>query len=123
MKSRLEASEEDLPFWVPALIAVILFLVAAGCKPHGGQAGQMAPPAPTVVVAPVEQRKLVDWEEFTGRTVPVDFVEVRPRISGYIQEVKFKSGQTVKKGDVLFIIDPRWARADLERRQAEVAQA
>jgi RND family efflux transporter MFP subunit len=84
---------------------------------------QQAPPPPSVTIAPVEQRKVIDWDEFTGRTVPVDYVEVRPRVSGYIQEVRFKSGQLVKKGDVLFVIDPRWAKADLDRREAELAQA
>lgn len=80
-------------------------------------------PAPTVTVAPAEQKMLVDWEEFTGRTVPVEFVEVRPRVSGHIQELRFKSGQMIKKNDVLFVIDPRWAKSDVERREAELLQA
>jgi multidrug efflux system membrane fusion protein len=125
MKSTFERNVtegQDLPFWVAAIVAVILMLVAAGCKRHGPQ-GQQMPPPPTVTVAKVEQRPIVDWEEFTGRTAPIDFVEVRPRTSGYISEVRFKAGQMVKKGDVLFIIDPRWAKADLDRRQAELAQA
>jgi RND family efflux transporter MFP subunit len=124
MKSTFETNrteERDLPMWVAALVAVILMLVVAGCKRHGPQA-QMPPP-PSVIVAPVEQRNVVDWEEFTGRTAPIDFVEVRPRVSGHIQEVRFKAGQMVKKGDVLFVIDPRWAKADVDRRQAELAQA
>lgn len=125
MKSKLEGrgtEQRDLPFWIAAIVAVILIFVAGGCKRHGGQAQQMPPP-PAVTVAPVEQRKVVDWEEFTGRTVPVEFVEVRPRVSGHIQEVRFKAGQKVKKGDVLFVIDPRWAKADLDRRNAELVQA
>src|SRR5204863_2358031 len=111
----------DLPVWVAALVAVLLMLIVAGCKRHGPQA-QMPTPPP-VIVAPVEQRNVVDWEEFTGRTAPIDFVEIRPRISGHIQEVRFKAGQMVKKGDVLFVIDARWAKADVDRRQAELAQA
>lgn len=124
MKSTFEkrAGEgQDLPYWVAGLVAILLLVVAAGCKRQGGQA-QQAPP-PSVVVGPVEQRKIVDWEEFTGRTAPVDFVEVRPRVSGHIHEIRFKAGQMVKKGDVLFVIDPRWAKADLDRRQAELVQA
>jgi len=84
---------------------------------------QSQPPAPAVTVAPVEQREIVEWDEFTGRTMPVESVEVRPRISGYIQEVRFQSGQLVKKGDVLFVIDPRWHKADFDRRQADYEQA
>src|ERR1041385_8928388 len=125
MKSTFEtrgSEGRDLPFWVAAIVAVILLMIAAGCKRQDGQAQKMPPP-PTVTIAKVEQRKVDDWEEFTGRTVPVEFVEVRPRVSGHIQEVRFKAGQMVKKGDVLFVIDPRWARADLDRRQAEFAQA
>jgi RND family efflux transporter MFP subunit len=74
-------------------------------------------------VAPVEQKEIVEWSEFTGRTEPVDSVEVRPRTSGYIQEVRFQSGQLVKKGDVLFVIDPRWNQATYDQRQAEYEQA
>jgi RND family efflux transporter MFP subunit len=81
------------------------------------------PPAPSVTVAPVEQREIVEWSEFTGRTEPVDSVEVRPRVSGYIQEVRFQSGQLVKRGDVLFTIDPRWHQAEFDRRQAEAERA
>jgi multidrug efflux system membrane fusion protein len=78
---------------------------------------------PTVTVAPVEQKQIVEREEFTGRIEPVESVEIRPRVSGYIQEVKFQSGQLVKKGDLLFQIDPRWHQATFEQRQAEFEQA
>src|SRR6476660_6419377 len=67
-----------------------------------------APPPPAVTVASVEAKEIVEWDEFTGRIEPIESVEVRPRVSGYIREVKFKSGELVKKGDVLFLIDPRW---------------
>jgi len=91
-----------------------------GC---GRTAAAPAPALPPVTVAPVEARELVEWDEFTGRTEAVESVEVRPRVSGYIAEVKFQSGQLVKKGDVLFVIDPRWHQADFDRRKAEVEQA
>ncbi len=94
---------------------------AAGCGRSAAQ--QAPPPPPTVTVAPVEQKEIVEWEEFTGRTEPVDSVEVRPRVSGYLQEVKFQSGQLVKKGDVLFVIDPRWHQAAFDQRRAEFEQA
>jgi len=93
---------------------------ATGCNRGLAQA---KPAPPTVTVAPVEQREIVEWSEFTGRTEPVEMVEVRPRVSGHIQEVRFQSGQLVKKGEVLFVIDPRWHQAEFDRLQAEAARA
>ena len=95
-------------------------LLATGCRPASNAT---QPPPPAVTVAPVEQREIVEWGEFTGRSAAVDSVEVRPRVSGYIQEVRFQSGQLVRKGDVLFVIDPRWHQATFDQRQAEEAQA
>jgi RND family efflux transporter MFP subunit len=91
-----------------------------GCQRGGAQ---QAPPPPLVTVAPVAQKEIVEWSEFTGRVEPVESVEVRPRVSGYIQEVRFQSGQMVKKGDVLFVIDPRWNEAVFDQRRAEYERA
>src|SRR5712692_2784921 len=88
-----------------------------------GQSSAQQRPPPRVTVAPLEQREIVEWDEFTGRTEPVESVEVRPRVSGYIQEVRIQSGQLVKKGDVLFVIDPRWHQAEFDRLQAESERA
>ena len=103
-----------------ALALATLAAMLMGCGPAGAQQ-QSAPPPPQVTVAPVEQQEIVEWDEFTGRTEAVEIVEVRPRVSGHIQEVRFQSGQLVKKGDVLFVIDPRWHKAEFDRRQAEVS--
>lgn len=81
------------------------------------------PPPPVVTVSPVDQREIVEWNEFTGRTEPVESVQVRPRVSGYIQAVRFQSGQLVKKGEVLFKIDPRWHQAEFDRAAAEAERA
>jgi RND family efflux transporter MFP subunit len=97
-----------------------LALLLAGCT---GNAAPPQPPPPTVTVAPVEQRELVEWDEFTGRTEAVESVEIRPRVSGYIQKVRFQSGQLVKKGDVLFVIDPRWHQAAFNNLEAEAERA
>jgi RND family efflux transporter MFP subunit len=105
-----------LPFAAIGSMAILL----AGC---GATAAPQPPPPPTVTVAPVEQKELVEWDEFTGRTEPVESVEVRPRVSGYIQEVRFQSGQLVKKGDVLFVIDPRWHQAAFNNLEAETDRA
>src|SRR5215472_8679379 len=106
-------------------IAVALLLGAVGVEFSGcGRApAQGKAPLPTVTIAPVEQKEIVERDEFTGRVEPVDSVEIRPRVSGYIEEVKFQSGQMVKKGDLLFQIDPRWHQAAFEQRQAEFQQA
>ncbi len=103
--------------------AIIISAAAALLSGCGNRAAQQQPPPPAVTVAPVEQRELVEWDEFTGRTEPIESVEVRPRVSGYIQEVRFQSGQLVKKGDVLFVIDPRWHQAEFDRLQAEAERA
>ena len=104
--------------WTLATAALIS--LATGCS---RSLAQQKPEPPAVTVAPVEQREIVEWDEFTGRTEPVESVEVRPRVSGYIQEVRFESGQMVKKGDVLFVIDPRWHKAEFDRLQAESERA
>ena len=96
------------------------FMLLAGCQP---KVAEQKPTPPPVTVAPVEKKEIVEWDEFTGHIEPVESVEVRPRVSGYIQEVRFQSGQMVKKGDVLFVIDPRWHQAAFDQRQAEFEQA
>jgi multidrug efflux system membrane fusion protein len=107
--------------FIPVILAAGgLALVMAGCTGH---AAPPPPPPPAVTVAPVEEKELVEWAEFTGRTEAVESVEVRPRVSGYIQEVRFQSGQMVKKGDVLFVIDPRWHQAAFNRLEAEAERA
>jgi RND family efflux transporter MFP subunit len=103
-----------------ALAIATVVLASAGCSKQA--APQQSPP-PTVTVAPVEQKELVEWDEFTGRTEAVESVDVRPRVSGYIQEVRFQAGQLVKKGDVLFVIDPRWHQAAFNQLQAEAERA
>ena len=80
------------------------------------------PPAP-VTLAPVEQKELVEWEEFTGRVEAVETVELRPRVSGYITETHFQAGAMVKKGDILFTIDQRPFETKLRAARAEVKRA
>src|SRR5438477_8814210 len=104
---------------LPLALGMTLVLFAGCSRPNA----QQSPPPPTVTVAPPERRDMIEWDEFTGRTEAVESVEVRPRVSGYIQEVRFQSGQLVRKGDVLFVIDPRWHQAEFDRRRAEFEQA
>lgn len=105
---------------LPMLALGAAALTATGCGRPAEHPKQAAPP---VTVAPVEKTDVVEWDEFTGQTEAVEAVEVRPRVSGYIQAVRFQSGQMVKKGEVLFVIDPRWHQATFDQRRAELEQA
>ena len=97
--------------------------LVAGCRGGTQAQAQMAPPPPAVSVAAVEERKITEWDEFIGRLEAVESVEIRPRVSGYIERVVFTAGKEVHKGDVLFEIDPRPYHAELARAEAELAQA
>lgn len=83
-----------------------------------------APPAPKVTVASVEERVVTDYEELTGRVDAAETVELRARVSGHLESVRFQAGQLVRPGDVLFAIDSRWYRAqfDLARARFDVAE-
>jgi RND family efflux transporter MFP subunit len=106
---------------VAAIAAVAI--VALGFRANHKPTPSQQPPAPPVTVAQVEVQQVVEMDEFTGRIEPMETVEVRPRVSGYIQNVRFQSGQMVQKGDVLFEIDPRWHQASVDQREAELEQA
>ena len=106
----------------PRHLLPLLALIAAGC--HKQQAGAPMQFPPTAVTAsPPIQQQIQEWDEFTGRIDAIETVEIRPRVSGYLDQVHFKSGQRVKKGDLLFTIDPRPFQAVLDRAQAEVQRA
>src|SRR6202040_4326412 len=93
-----------------------VLLAAAGCKKKS--APQQAP-LPVNVVAVVE-KEVNEWDEFTGRLEAVESVEIRPRVSGYITEIRFQAGAIIKKDDLLYVIDPRPYQADFDRAAAEV---
>jgi RND family efflux transporter MFP subunit len=98
--------------------------LAAGCrKGQPAPSAQMQTQAPVVAVAAAQQDEIVEWAEFTGRTAAIEHVEVRPRVSGHIDAIKFKPGELVRKDDVLFQIDSRWYKAEYDRRAAEYESA
>lgn len=104
--------------------AVSLSLLAlAGCGRSGAAAAQQAPPAPEVGVARVLTRNVREWDDFNGRVAAVETVDLRPRVSGYVERVAYVEGREVAKGDLLFVIDQRRYRADLAKAQAELARA
>jgi multidrug efflux system membrane fusion protein len=100
-----------------AAISLALFLAACG------QGTPPAPLAPAVTVATPVRQKLVDRDEYVGRFVAVDAVEIRARVSGYLEKVHFTDGQLVKAGDLLFTLDQRPFRASLDQAKADLARA
>src|SRR5277367_30811 len=103
------------------LAALVCATALAGCGQSQQQQTAAAPPAVTVA-APV-QRTIVDQDEYVGRFVAVDSVEMRARLSGYLSEIHFIDGQMVKKGDLLFTIDRRPFQIALEQMRANLAQS
>lgn len=104
------------------LLASASALSLSGCGAAESKEAAAAPPAPTVTVATVQSREVNDWDEFSGRFEAVEHVELRPRVSGYIERVSFVEGREVKKGDVLFAIDDRPYRVQLQRAEGELAR-
>jgi len=96
-------------------------VLMSGCGAHGEDSGTMAPPE--VDVAEVLVEPVTVWETFTGQVAAPETVELRPRVSGYIDEVAFEEGALVKAGDLLFRIDPRPYRAREQAASADLAQA
>jgi membrane fusion protein, multidrug efflux system len=81
-----------------------------------------APPAPAVTVAQPLAKRVTQWDEYTGRFDAIEQVEVRPRVSGFIEKIHFKDGQVVAKGDLLFTIDQRPYQLSVEGAKADVAR-
>jgi multidrug efflux system membrane fusion protein len=109
-------------------LAIPGFLALAGVSIatltlRGEKEPPAAAPLQAVTVAQVPQREIADWDEFTGRLEAVDQVEIRPRVSGYITRVLFEEGKEVRKGEVLFEIDPRPYQAELAGAEAELERA
>jgi len=105
-----------------AWISALMLLLLAGCG-QAQQAAQAPPPPPTVTVANPIKRTIVDHDEYVGRFVAVDSVEVRARVSGYLDKVDFTDGQIVKQGDPLFTIDRRPFQNTLEQARANLTTA
>ena len=107
--------------WVPRSIpifAVVLALIS-GCGPKQ----QVAPPPPEVSAVQPVVKEVTEWDDFTGRLEPIKSVEVRARVSGWLDSIHFKDGQVVKTGDLLFVIDPRPYQAEAERTRADLQRA
>ena len=102
--------------------ALPLLLMLAGCDSRAQEVAALPPP-PEVSVATVLTRPVHQWDTFNGRVAAPESVELRPRVSGYVQRVAFEEGQEVAKGDLLFVIDPRPYEAALAQAQAQLQRA
>jgi len=111
----------------PARLAFLALLpalaLAAGCGQSQTQAQNAAPPPPQVTVSKPVKKLVAEHDEYVGRFIAFDYVEVRARVSGYLQTIHFTDGQLVKKDDPLFTIDPRPFQASLDQATAAVEQA
>nr|MDQ2703025.1 efflux RND transporter periplasmic adaptor subunit [Pseudomonadota bacterium] len=116
--ARSNARLSMLAFVFGGAIAV----AAAGCSSQASSPPAM-PPAPEVSVATVVSRQIHQWDEFNGRIAAVESVELRPRVSGYVQRVAYDEGSEVAKGDLLFVIDQRPYRAALDQALAGLERA
>jgi RND family efflux transporter MFP subunit len=107
---------------IAALSAFIAFALAA-CEQGESQTAKAPPPPPQVTVERPVTKTVVDQDEYVGRFVAVDSIEVRARVSGYLDSVHFQDGQMVKQGDMLFTIDRRPFQNALDQARASLAQA
>jgi RND family efflux transporter MFP subunit len=107
-----------LPF--ARLLAFALVATLAACEQHQQAA---APPDPAVTVAPPTRKTVVDQDEYVGRFVAVDSVDIRARVTGYLDQVHFTDGQMVKQGDLLFTIDRRPFQTAVDQAKATLSQA
>ena len=109
--------------------AVTLLALGAGCDQGNSTQEQPQQPSqqksalPTVAVSQPVQHEIVEWDEYTGRFDAVETVEMRARVSGHLTEVRFKDGQRVTRGDLLFVIDQRPFERALEQARAELFAA
>ena len=112
----------------PAVLALagagLAAAMLSGCGDATGKAAEaQAPAAPPVSAALVLERQVAETQEFSGRLEAIERVEIRSRVSGFITAVNFKPGSEVKKGDVLFVIDPRPYQAEAARAEANAASS
>lgn len=105
------------------LLAPLLLVSACSSKGDGKVPPGASVPPPTVVVAPVIQKTIPIYREYVGRTAANFTVDIRPQVTGILEKAPFSQGQTVTKGQILFLIDPSEYRASLQSAQAQLAQA
>lgn len=105
------------------LIFAFILMTLVACEKNSPASAPAAQAAPQVTVAMPLVKDVTDWDEFTGRLYAIESVEVRPRVSGYLQSLHFEEGSLVKAGDLLYVIDPRPYQAILDQTKAELSRA
>lgn len=109
-----------------SIVVAAVLLALAGCGKKEAKAppppGAPGGPPPQVTVAHPLAKPIVDWDDYIGRFEAIDSVEVRPRVTGYVQSQNFRDGQFARKGQLLFVIDPRPYRAALDQAKADEAR-
>ena len=101
-----------------SLILTAIVLASCDSKPTSTSA-----PPPAVTVSHPLQKSITEWDEYTGRFTPLETVEIRARVSGFIDSVHFQEGQIVKKDDLLFVIDQRPYQIAVEQAKADIERA
>lgn len=124
----MEILRRPYPLALATLMCAVAAIAIAGCSQATQNPGERPPP--TVTVSQPVNKKIVEWDSYTGRLEPIEFVEIRARVSGYLESIHFDEGQIVNQGDLLFVIDQRpfiaalnGAKASLGQAQAQMAQA
>lgn len=103
---------------LPAAILAAMLMATPLAAPRA-----QAPAAPPVTVAEPLTKKIIEWDEYTGRFEALERVEIRARVSGFLESIHFKDGELVQKGQLLFVIDPRPFRAQLDQAKATLEGA
>ena len=102
---------------------VLLFATSLALISCNKQAPPPESQPPPVTIAKPVQKEIIEWDYYTGRTAAVENVNITPRVSGYIDNVSFRAGDRVNKGDLLFVIDPRPYQAALDQAKAQLSEA
>jgi multidrug efflux system membrane fusion protein len=118
-----DTMKKQLMFATAAGAVIVVAALTLGGTPTTHAADHTQPPAPEVTVAQVLVRSVDDSDQFTGRLQAVNTIDIRPRVNGYVDSVEFTEGATVKKGQLLFRIDPRPYQAQVDKLAANLAQA
>ena len=123
MRNLAQLSSAAKPLIAALATAGLVGLTLSGCDDATGKTAAPAPAAPPVSAAIVLEKPIAETQEFSGRLEAVERVEIRSRVNGFITAVNFKPGSEVKKGDVLFVVDPRPYQAEATRAAAAAASA